>query len=104
MCLYTCNNFIHAVRTDPTSFSEYLLCGLNKLFYNELIYCRSGQYYAFPCLPPPQKFKFFDNYCTRYISVLFTILFLKSLINTVDWQVWVRVGRAISVEGSPPWY
>lgn len=52
VCLYTCNNLIHAIRTDPTSFSEYLLCGLNKLFYNELIYCRSRQYYSFPCLPP----------------------------------------------------
>ena len=38
-----------------TLFLGNLLCGLSKLFYNELIYCRPGQDYAFSCLPPQRS-------------------------------------------------
>ena len=61
VCLYTCNNFIHAIINYLTSVTGYPCCGLNKLFYNELIYCRPGECYTFSCLPPQRSSLFFDS-------------------------------------------
>ena len=43
-------------------------------------------------LPKEVKWLFFDSCYTRYITVLLTIFYVKSLINKMDWKVWV-LGR-----------
>ena len=104
MCICTCNNFIHATRNYLTSFSGNLLCDLNKPFYNELIYCRPGQYLHFFLPSSPKKLNGLSlTVVTLGASQFYWPDFLQSLSyrkRIENFGCWV--GYVISAEGSPP--
>ena len=104
VCIYTCNSFIHATRNYLTSFSGNLLCYLNKPFYNDLIYCRPGQYLYFFLPSSPKKLNGFSlTVVTLGASQFYWPDFLSSLSYRKRVEKFgCRVGMRFQLRGSPP--